>query len=45
MLLAAEPGAQLMLEVNGDDADAAIAALGSVLEITDWDADDQPQTG
>jgi phosphotransferase system HPr (HPr) family protein len=47
MLLAAEPGAQLELEVRGDDAADAISALGNVLAITDWDADgvDDPQTG
>jgi phosphocarrier protein HPr len=48
MLLAAEPGAQLVLEISGEDAADALAALGRVLEITDWDAvaaDDEPQTG
>jgi len=46
MLLAAEPGSQLMLEVSGDDAQAALAALGEILEITDWDTlPDDPQTG
>jgi len=46
MLLAAEPGSQLLLEVSGDDAAAALAALGEILEITDWDAlPDDPQTG
>ena len=38
MLLAAEPGTQLLLEISGDDAPAALAALGSILEVTDWDA-------
>jgi phosphotransferase system HPr (HPr) family protein len=46
MLLAAEPGSQLLLEVSGDDAEAALAALGEILEITDWGAlPDDPQTG
>jgi phosphocarrier protein len=38
MLLAAEPGAQLLLEVSGDDASAALAALGRILEVAAWDA-------
>lgn len=38
MLLAAEPGAQLVLEVSGDDAAAALAALGNALEVAEWDA-------
>jgi len=48
MLLAAEPGAQLVLEVSGDDAVDALTALGGILEITDWDSNDsadEPQTG
>jgi phosphotransferase system HPr (HPr) family protein len=46
MLLAAEPGSQLLLEVSGDDAAAALAALGEILEINDWDGlPDDPQTG
>ena len=32
LLLAAEPGAQLVLEVNGEDATAALDALGAILE-------------
>jgi phosphocarrier protein HPr len=32
LLLAAEPGAQLTLEVSGDDATAALDALGAILE-------------
>jgi len=48
MLLAAEPGAQLLLEISGDDAPDALAALGGVLEISDWDANgvtEEPLTG
>lgn len=40
MLLAAEPGAQLLVEVNGNDAEEALAALGSVFEVIDWDAEE-----
>lgn len=43
MLLAAEPGEQLLVEAVGDDASAALAALGSVLEIRDWDAEESAQ--
>jgi phosphotransferase system HPr (HPr) family protein len=32
LLLAAEPGAQLTLEVSGEDATAALDALGAILE-------------
>lgn len=32
LLLAAEPGAQLTLEVSGDDAPLALDALGAILE-------------
>jgi phosphotransferase system HPr (HPr) family protein len=32
LLLAAEPGAQLVVEVCGDDAPGALEALGSILE-------------
>jgi phosphotransferase system HPr (HPr) family protein len=38
MLLAAEPGAELVLEVSGDDASAAMAALGGILEAATCDA-------
>jgi phosphocarrier protein HPr len=33
LLLAAEPGAQLLLEVTGDDASLALDALGGILEM------------
>ena len=42
MLLAAEPGAQLVLEVTGDDAPAAISALGDALEVPAWDLGNAP---
>lgn len=32
LLLAAEPGAQLVLEVSGEDASLALDALGAILE-------------
>jgi phosphotransferase system HPr (HPr) family protein len=42
MLLAAEPGATLVLEVEGADAPAALAALADLIEtvMTDGDADE-----
>lgn len=41
MLLAAEPGATLVLEVSGEDAPAALAALADLIEsITDGEAED-----
>src|SRR5262245_54134550 len=40
LLLAAEPGSQLLLEVAGSDAPDALAALGAILETASWDADD-----
>lgn len=38
LLLAAEPGVQLVIEIAGDDAQEAMAALESILEVADWDA-------
>jgi phosphocarrier protein HPr len=40
MLLAAEPGAQLLVEADGNDAKEALAALGSIFDVTDWDAEE-----
>jgi phosphotransferase system HPr (HPr) family protein len=41
MLLAAEPGAQLVLEVSGDDAAAALHALGGILEAASFGDDEE----
>ena len=35
--LAAEHGSQLVLEIRGDDAHDALAALEGILEVCDWD--------
>jgi phosphotransferase system HPr (HPr) family protein len=40
LLLAAEPGAQLVLEVSGSDAAAALATLGDLLALPSMD--DEP---
>lgn len=40
MLLAAEPGAQLVLEVAGDDAPAALETLADVIEAVTADGED-----
>src|SRR5438552_9663954 len=40
LLLAAEPGAQLVLEVSGDDAPQALGALGVILESAFEENDD-----
>lgn len=47
MLLAAEPGARLVLEVSGDDAVDALSALGDALEVAEWafnGVDDESET-
>ena len=41
MLLAAEPGAQLVLEVSGEDAATALSALGAVLSAASFGEDEQ----
>jgi phosphotransferase system HPr (HPr) family protein len=47
--LAAEHGSQLVLEISGDDAHDALAALECILEVCDWDevgqTADPSQTG
>lgn len=40
LLLAAEPGAELTIEVCGADANDALAALGSIFDISNWDEDE-----
>jgi len=47
LLLAAEPGARLVLEVSGDDAPSALDALGVLLEsvFDDDDSSDPPPKG
>jgi phosphotransferase system HPr (HPr) family protein len=47
MLLAAEPGAELVLEVTGEDAADALTALGTILEMASFDdlAADPPPKG
>ncbi|MFO0807275.1 MAG: HPr family phosphocarrier protein [Gemmataceae bacterium] len=40
LLLAAEPGAELTIEVMGTDANDALTALGSVFDIANWDEDE-----
>lgn len=42
MLLAAEPGTELVLETCGPDAEAALAALGDVLAAADSDKLPEP---
>lgn len=42
LLLAAEPGAQLLLEVSGDDAPTALNALGEILEMVFEDEASEP---
>jgi phosphotransferase system HPr (HPr) family protein len=41
MLLAAEPGAELILEVAGDDAEAALAALAEIIESVAAEGEDE----
>jgi phosphotransferase system HPr (HPr) family protein len=47
MLLAAEPGTELVLEVSGEDAADALTALGTILEMASFDdpAADPPLKG
>jgi phosphotransferase system HPr (HPr) family protein len=45
MLLAAEPGAALVLEVTGDDAPAALAALADLIETVAAEADGEGPGG
>lgn len=40
LLLAAEPGAELTIEACGADADDALAALGGIFDIANWDEDE-----
>jgi phosphotransferase system HPr (HPr) family protein len=40
LLLAAEPGAELTIEACGADARDALAALGGIFEIVNWDEDE-----
>lgn len=40
LLLAAEPGAELTIEASGSDADDALAALGGIFDIANWDEDE-----
>ncbi|HEX4589817.1 MAG TPA: HPr family phosphocarrier protein [Gemmataceae bacterium] len=43
MMLAAEPGATLVLEVDGEDAEAALSALANLIEsVSAEGADDDP---
>jgi phosphotransferase system HPr (HPr) family protein len=44
MLLAAEPGAELILEVVGDDAETALVALAEIIEAVSADGEDD-ETG
>lgn len=40
LLLAAEPGAELTIEVCGSDAADALAALSGIFDIANWDEDE-----
>jgi phosphotransferase system HPr (HPr) family protein len=45
MLLAAEPGAELVLEVAGDDAEGALALLADLIEAVAADGEEDDDAG
>jgi phosphotransferase system HPr (HPr) family protein len=45
LLLAAEPGAQLVLEVTGEDAPDALVVLGGILEAASFGDAQEDETG